>query len=53
MSETIKHTVVEREIGGRTMKFETGKVAKLASGAVVACAPPCAPTRARASTSSR
>ncbi len=35
MSETMKHTVVEREIGGRTLRFETGKVAKLASGAVV------------------
>ncbi len=35
MSETIKHTIVEREIGGRTLRFETGKVAKLASGAVV------------------
>jgi polyribonucleotide nucleotidyltransferase len=27
---------VEREIGGRTLRFETGKVAKLASGAVMA-----------------
>jgi polyribonucleotide nucleotidyltransferase len=27
---------VEREIGGRMLRFETGKVAKLASGAVVA-----------------
>lgn len=27
---------VEREIGGRTLRFETGRVAKLASGAVVA-----------------
>ena len=35
MSDTMKHTVVEREIGGRTLRFETGKVAKLASGAVV------------------
>jgi len=26
---------VQTEIGGRTFKFETGKVAKLASGAVV------------------
>ena len=30
------HACVEREIGGRTLKFETGKVAKLASGAVIA-----------------
>ncbi len=30
------HVVVEREIGGRTMRFETGKVARLASGAVMA-----------------
>jgi polyribonucleotide nucleotidyltransferase len=30
-----KH-VVEREIGGRTMRFETGEVARLASGAVLA-----------------
>jgi len=29
-------TVVEREIGGRTLRFETGEVAKLASGAVMA-----------------
>ncbi|MBL9141327.1 MAG: polyribonucleotide nucleotidyltransferase [Phycisphaerae bacterium] len=28
--------VVEREIGGRTLRFESGRVAKLASGAVVA-----------------
>ena len=27
---------VERKIGGRTLKFETGKIAKLASGAVMA-----------------
>ncbi len=27
---------VEREIGGRTMRFETGRIAKLASGAVIA-----------------
>ncbi len=27
---------VEREIGGRTLRFETGKIAKLASGAVLA-----------------
>jgi polyribonucleotide nucleotidyltransferase len=30
------HIVVEREIGGRLLKFETGKIAKLASGAVMA-----------------
>ena len=29
-------TTVEREIGGRTLRFETGRVAKLASGAVMA-----------------
>jgi polyribonucleotide nucleotidyltransferase len=29
-------TVVEKVIGGRTLRFETGRVAKLASGAVVA-----------------
>ena len=29
-------TFVEREIGGRTMRLETGRVAKLASGAVMA-----------------
>jgi polyribonucleotide nucleotidyltransferase len=29
-------TVVEREIGGRTLRFETGQVAKLADGAVMA-----------------
>ena len=29
-------TIVEREIGGRTMRLETGRVAKLASGAVIA-----------------
>ena len=28
-------TVVEREIGGRMMRIETGRVAKLASGAVI------------------
>ena len=27
---------VEREIGGRMLRFETGKVAKLASGAIIA-----------------
>src|SRR5690606_5557896 len=31
----LKHTIVEREIGGRMFRFETGKVAKLASGAVM------------------
>jgi len=31
----MKHVVVEREIGGRTYRIETGKVAKLASGAVM------------------
>ncbi len=38
MSETTtkKHVTVQAEIGGRTMRLETGKVAKLASGAVVA-----------------
>jgi polyribonucleotide nucleotidyltransferase len=30
------YACVEREIGGRTLKFETGKVAKLASGSVIA-----------------
>ena len=30
------YAYVEREIGGRTLKFETGKIAKLASGAVIA-----------------
>ena len=29
-------TIVEREIGGRIMRLETGRVAKLASGAVMA-----------------
>ncbi|MFM2164916.1 MAG: Polyribonucleotide nucleotidyltransferase, partial [Planctomycetota bacterium] len=29
-------TVVEKVIGGRTLRFETGRVAKLASGAVIA-----------------
>ena len=28
-------TVVEREIGGRIMRIETGRVARLASGAVI------------------
>src|SRR3954471_4207820 len=30
------HVSVEREIGGRILRFETGKVARLATGAVVA-----------------
>ncbi|MHC4427588.1 MAG: polyribonucleotide nucleotidyltransferase [Planctomycetota bacterium] len=30
------HITVEREIGGRVLRFETGKIAKQASGAVVA-----------------
>ena len=30
------YIVVEREIGGRTLRLETGKVARLASGAVMA-----------------
>ena len=30
------YACVEREIGGRTLRFETGKIAKLASGAVIA-----------------
>ena len=29
-------TIVEREIGGRTLRFETGRVAKLAAGAIIA-----------------
>ena len=33
---TRTHTIVEREIGGRTLRFETGKIAKLAGGAVLA-----------------
>lgn len=32
---SMKHIVVEREIGGRLFRFEAGKVAKLASGAVM------------------
>ena len=32
----MNHIVVEREIGGRMLRFETGKVARLASGAVIA-----------------
>ncbi|MDG2053780.1 MAG: polyribonucleotide nucleotidyltransferase [Phycisphaerales bacterium] len=31
-----KHVVIEREIAGRTLRFETGKIARLASGAVIA-----------------
>jgi polyribonucleotide nucleotidyltransferase len=31
-----KHVVVEKQIGGRTLRLETGKIAKLASGAVLA-----------------
>ncbi len=33
---TRPHTIVEREIGGRVLRFETGKIAKLAGGAVLA-----------------
>ena len=33
---TRQHVSVEREIGGRTYRLETGKIAKLAGGAVVA-----------------
>ncbi len=37
MSDTNKkHVVVEKQIGGRTLRLETGKIAKLASGAVLA-----------------
>ncbi|MBI1375071.1 MAG: polyribonucleotide nucleotidyltransferase [Phycisphaera sp.] len=32
----MSHVVVEREIGGRTLRLETGKYAKLADGAVLA-----------------
>ena len=32
---TMNHVHVEREIGGRPYRIETGKVAKLASGAVL------------------
>ncbi len=32
----MKDIFVEREIGGRMLRFETGKVAKLASGAIIA-----------------
>src|SRR5215475_9432327 len=35
-SRNMTHVVVEREIGGRTFRIETGKVAKLATGAVMA-----------------
>ena len=31
----MKKTMVEREVGGRMLRFETGRVAKLASGAVI------------------
>jgi polyribonucleotide nucleotidyltransferase len=31
-----EHVVVEREIGGRMMRLETGEIARLASGAVIA-----------------
>ena len=31
-----RHTIVEREIGGRMLRLETGRVARLASGAVMA-----------------
>ena len=31
----MKPTMVEREVGGRMLRFETGRVAKLASGAVM------------------
>ncbi|MEM9063890.1 MAG: polyribonucleotide nucleotidyltransferase [Planctomycetota bacterium] len=33
---TISPIVVEKEIGGRTLRFETGRVAKLASASVIA-----------------
>ena len=29
------HTIVEREIGGRMMRLETGKIAKQAAGSVI------------------
>ncbi|MDG2292227.1 MAG: polyribonucleotide nucleotidyltransferase, partial [Phycisphaerales bacterium] len=32
----MKDIFVEREVGGRMLRFETGKVAKLASGAIIA-----------------
>ena len=32
----MKEIFVEREIGGRMLRFETGKVAKLASGSIIA-----------------
>jgi polyribonucleotide nucleotidyltransferase len=38
----MNHVIVEREIGGRTLRLETGKVAKLASGAVIASYGDCA-----------
>lgn len=31
----VKHTIVERQIAGRTFRMETGRVAKLASGSVM------------------
>ncbi len=33
---SVKPTTVEREIGGRILRFETGRIAKLASGSVLA-----------------
>ena len=36
------HIVVEREIGGRLFRIETGKVARQASGAVIATYGDCA-----------
>ncbi|MBX3355361.1 MAG: polyribonucleotide nucleotidyltransferase [Phycisphaeraceae bacterium] len=32
---SLKHAIVEKQIGGRTLRMETGRIAKLASGAVV------------------
>ena len=32
----MSYVCVEREIGGRVLRLETGKIAKLASGAVIA-----------------
>ncbi len=34
--DVMKHVIVEKEIGGRTLTLETGKVAKLADAAVIA-----------------
>src|SRR5690606_3613904 len=34
--QNMKHVKIEREIGGRTLTLETGKIAKLANSAVVA-----------------